>query len=68
MMITVNGQDETLDGFCTLLDYLNAKELKPETIVVERNGDIPDRAQWENIQLSNGDTLEILKFMGGGAA
>lgn len=67
MMITVNGQNETIEGSCTLLFYLEAKGLNPKTIVVERNGDIPDRSEWKNIQMTNGDTLEILKFMGGGA-
>jgi sulfur carrier protein len=66
MIITVNGQNETLDSSCTLLDLLQSKGIEPKTVVVERNGDIPDRTEWGGIWLSNGDTLEILKFMGGG--
>ena len=66
MIITVNGQNETLAGPCTLLDFIQSKGLKPKTVVIERNGDIPDRAEWGGIQLSDSDTIEILKFMGGG--
>jgi sulfur carrier protein len=62
MIITVNGQNETLDNSCTLLDLLQSKGIEPKTVVVERNGD----TEWGGIWLSNGDTLEILKFMGGG--
>jgi thiamine biosynthesis protein ThiS len=66
-MITVNGKQETLGRPCTLLDFLCTKGIDPKTAVVERNGDIPDRIDWGTIMLADGDVLEVLKFMGGGA-
>lgn len=66
MTITVNGRTEALATPCSLLDFLTVKGLESETVVLEHNGDIPDRAQWGQTVLAQGDTLEILKFMGGG--
>ena len=66
MSITVNGQNETFVNPCSLLDFLKTKGLEPQTVVIERNGDIPDRAEWGGITISDGDIIEILKFMGGG--
>ena len=66
MKLTVNGKAESFDAPCSLLEFLGAKGLEPKTVVIERNGDIPAREEWGGIRLSDGDTLEILKFMGGG--
>ena len=66
MTITVNGAIESLTDACTLPVFLQSKGLEPKTVVVEINGDIPDKAQWNDIVIKEGDTLEILKFMGGG--
>lgn len=67
MTVTVNGKKETMSQPKTLLDFLRAKGIEPKTVVVEHNGDIPDRAEWGKITLADRDVLEILKFMGGGA-
>lgn len=67
MTITVNGKPEKMDRPETLTAFLGAKGIDPETVVVERNGEIADRAKWEEILLADRDVLEIVKFVGGGA-
>ena len=66
MVIRVNGQEESLTGTCTLLEYLQLKGVNPTTIVVERNGSIHSRENWGTIALVDGDVLELVKFVGGG--
>ena len=67
LTITVNGQKEALGQPVTLLELLRGKGVEPGTVVVEIRGDIPDRSTWGDVPVRDGDTLEILKFMGGGA-
>ena len=67
MKLSVNGEQEELDTGTTLCALLLAKGIDPKTVVVERNADIPDRSTWGNLSLADGDVLEIVRFMGGGA-
>ncbi len=67
MDLTVNGQTVKLADNTTLAGFLGQKGLNLSTIVVEYNADIPDRSTWKDLVLSDGDKLEIVKFMGGGA-
>lgn len=66
MVIRVNGREESLTGTYKLLEYLQSKGVSPATVVVERNGEVPRREDWGNIELLNGDVLEIVRFVGGG--
>lgn len=40
--------------------------LAPEKVAVEHNGEIAPRSQLGEIALADGDTLEIVHFVGGG--
>lgn len=66
MMITVNGKTETLEKSCTLSNFLLLKGIEPKTVVIELNGNIPEKTEWDSISIADGDVIEILKFMGGG--
>ena len=46
-----------------LLEHL---ELRPELVVVERNGDILRRDRYEEVSVEAGDVLELVHFVGGG--
>lgn len=63
--ITINGTMETV-GPDTLSGLVDLKKLKPESIVIEKNGSIVKRAQWPEERLSDGDVLEIVTFVSGG--
>jgi len=68
MQITSNGKPAEVTDNITVTDLL--KELKvatPEYVSVELNGEILDREQFATIRVSDGDTVEFLYFMGGGA-
>ncbi len=65
MKITINGkQVETTD---TTLDQLIVNRgFDPDALIVELNLKIIPRKNWPETQLSKGDTLELLNFVGGG--
>lgn len=65
MNIRINGQQETCPP-TTIADLVADKRLAPEALVVELNGTIVRQEQWPAIRLKEGDTLELLSFVGGG--
>jgi sulfur carrier protein len=64
--ITVNGKTDAIDPGLTLLGYLEKRGINPAMIVVEHNGELPDRESWGQVILQTNDRLELIKFMGGG--
>jgi thiamine biosynthesis protein ThiS len=67
-MITlqVNGKPVELERPTPLLDYLAQLGVNPRAIAVEHNGDIIERAAYDGVTLRDGDTVEILRMVGGG--
>lgn len=62
----VNGKTIALERERTLSAFLTDERYDSRTIAVERNGAIVPRADYENILLAEEDTLEIVRFVGGG--
>lgn len=65
----VNGKEESLnklEGVRTLQDFIQHLGLNPASIAVERNGEIPERGDWDRIFLEETDTIELIRFVGGG--
>ena len=50
-----------------LLGYLASHKIEPRMIVIEYNGEIIKRDRWEGITLQDGDKLEIVHMVAGGA-
>lgn len=65
-MFTVNGNKVKIEEHLTISGYLASAGIDPSLVVVEYNHQIPDRQEWPNIHIQNGDNLEIVKFIGGG--
>jgi thiamine biosynthesis protein ThiS len=66
MEIRLNGKPERLAGPITVGNLIREKGLDPETIVVEHNLAIVATEALDQITLEDNDSLEILKFVGGG--
>ncbi|HEX2925442.1 MAG TPA: sulfur carrier protein ThiS [Ruminiclostridium sp.] len=62
----VNGTDVALAGKQSLQEFLTAQNFDVTRIAVERNGEIVPKAAYANLILDNEDTLEIVRFVGGG--
>ena len=63
--IILNGESRQTEAG-TVADLVRELELAPEKVAVEHNGEIAPRSTLANVQLSDGDTLEIVHFVGGG--
>ena len=64
-MVRINGNDENCAGM-TLRDYLSGTDYNPLRIAVERNGEIVPKAQYDTTILQDGDSVEVVSFVGGG--
>ena len=64
-MVKINGTDQNVAGK-TLAEYLETTSYDPKRIAVERNGEIVPKAQYGETLLKEGDTLEVVSFVGGG--
>lgn len=62
----VNGREIVLKKAQTLYDLLVEQQLNVHTIAVEHNGEIIPKSEYQNKILKNEDTLEIIRFVGGG--
>lgn len=63
-MITVNG--EKLDFSGKVAELLDVLGYNGKRVAVELNENIVPKAQYESTEVSDGDKLEIVRFVGGG--
>jgi len=66
LRVVVNGEERRVPGPATLLDLLAHLGLDPRTVVVERNREIVRRPRLGATALAEGDTIELVHFVGGG--
>jgi thiamine biosynthesis protein ThiS len=66
LTISVNGEPRRLPAPATLADLLQALKLDPRTVVVELNRQIVRRPVLEATALEDGDSVELVHFVGGG--
>ena len=64
-MVKVNGEFLPVEGK-TLAEYLETTHFDPLRIAVERNGEIVPKASYKEVVLEDGDSLEVVSFVGGG--
>ncbi|HEX6104979.1 MAG TPA: sulfur carrier protein ThiS [Gemmatimonadales bacterium] len=66
LAIVVNGESRRVPGPATLLDLLGHLGLDPRTVVVELNRRIVRRPLLGDTALAEGDSVELVHFVGGG--
>ena len=66
LRIVVNGEQRRVPGPATLLDLLGHLGLEPRTVVVELNREIVRRPRLGDTMLAEGDSVELVHFVGGG--
>ena len=68
MKLTVNGETLELEQSINLRNLLVIAEAdQPDYVTVQLNGEFIDHARFEDTFVKDGDTVEFLYFMGGGA-
>jgi thiamine biosynthesis protein ThiS len=66
MKLKVNGIAQEHTGRGTLAEVVAETGARPEHVAVLLNGAVVPRGQWGTEPLREGDTVDILAFMGGG--
>jgi sulfur carrier protein len=68
IVLQINGKQVELDGPTPLLAYLQSLGVSPGAVAVEHNGVIIERDDYAAATLGDGDLVEIVRMVGGGAS
>jgi thiamine biosynthesis protein ThiS len=73
MTLHINGEPKSFPDpapsvHFTLSFLIESLNMKPDRVAVELNRDIVPRTLWPQIELKDGDRLEIVHFVGGGSS
>ena len=67
MNLVINGEDHhDLPEPLTVMELIKHLGLPEKKIAIERNREIVSKSTFETTELSEGDVLEIIHFIGGG--
>ncbi|MBQ2288601.1 MAG: sulfur carrier protein ThiS [Lachnospiraceae bacterium] len=64
-MVKINGEEVDAAGK-TIAEYLATTNYDHKRIAVECNGDIVPKALYDETILQDGDSIEVVSFVGGG--
>jgi len=67
MKLHINGEEKAFEPSLTLAALIETLGMKPDRVAVELNREIAPRNSWSETQLKDGDSLEIVHFVGGGS-
>ncbi len=67
--IFLNGDAKAVDLPLNVTELIKQLLVEnPEMVSVQVNEEFAEREDWDNIQIKEGDKVDFLYFMGGGAA
>jgi sulfur carrier protein len=66
MKIIINGKSADVDDFITIGELLTLRNLNIDHVVVEVNEAIVPRENFGSYRFAANDSVEILRFVGGG--
>lgn len=64
--VTINGERRRFDSAPTARELLESLDFDPRKVALERNREIVSKSAFDSIRIADGDTLEIVHFIGGG--
>ena len=67
MILHLNGETREFTDGLTIAALVTHLGMKPDRVAVELNLEIVQRANWQTTTLKDGDKLEVVHFVGGGA-
>jgi len=68
MSLIVNGKTEPFTHCLTLEQFVRAKGVAHQEVAIELNGAIVPAGTYAQVQIGDGDSIEIVRFVGGGSA
>jgi len=66
MTIKINGEIREFNESVTLLEVIETLGLTGQVMAAAVNMNIVKQDQWDMFNLTDGDTIELLDFVGGG--
>jgi sulfur carrier protein len=66
MNVKLNGENVELERAYSMNELIDKYDMKRETVVVEINGDLPDKSKYDELKTAEGDVIELIRFVGGG--
>lgn len=66
IVVQVNGEKKQIERDTNLSQLLKEFNLRSDSCVLELNREIVDKGKYESVYLREGDSLEIVHFIGGG--
>jgi thiazole synthase len=66
LSVRVNGEPRQVTRSTTVAQMLSELGIDPRKVAVERNLEIVPRAALGEVSVADGDTFEIVHFVGGG--
>ena len=66
VIITLNGERYELEQPVTVTDLLARLDIDPRRVAIEHNLNIIRRQKFPDVIVHEGDTVEIVNFVGGG--
>lgn len=66
IQVQVNGKEREVRSGLSVHELVESFDLNPLLIVVELNREILNRDQFKDVEISDGDAVELVHFVGGG--
>ena len=66
MKIILNGQEKEVTEDISLSELIHTFSAQNPRVIAEVNGAIVQVPDWNNVQIKNGDAVELIRFVGGG--
>lgn len=66
MKITINGTQKEYSNPVPLAELVSTYCKNPRHVIAEVNGEIIKSSQWTQKSIADGDTIELVSFVGGG--
>ena len=66
IMVKINGKEVSNMEGKSIMEYLTEVGYDSRRVAVERNGAIVPKKSYEEVIITEADTLEVVSFVGGG--
>ena len=66
MFITLNGEPYELEAPMSIIDLLTKLDIDPRRVAIEHNLIVIKRERYDSTVVADGDSVEVVRFVGGG--
>ena len=64
--VTINGKNHEVPEQILVSEYVATLGVEPKMIAIAHNGEVLRRDEWADVTVSEGDSLEVVRAVGGG--